>query len=859
MFYSYADKQGEGFFGSWQLRQIAFDTMRRYLYYSEPTKDAVPIAHTDANTATMTSGTVAITTTTSTSLQPSNPAERESATAVAAESICSPSRLVWKKKMKVTAVVPVATSANFVHRTGNERDLYQLEIKGESRHLATGEYPPAGPLLCPSAGLSTMERARCNASNEAYIRDPFFLKELFDALRDQFDEMARARVLAAASAATEEGGGTDANNNNSSSNSPHGGGEGGANAVNFGVQTLISPRRQKTEAGMSDALTTAAVVPMRVILRCRDEREFRRLWYLLQTVLGYDKLIVRPYRGLPPYDPRNGVAFAHIPMAVWHTFKALDKAVFYTFMRGNFYALGRSSGDAPPTASNGSRSQLAALPKLKRVLDVAYLCITHDSVLCMRESGNIPRWLRLAEVQEFHWDVVAKSGATKNASPFCVFLSDAPIPDLFFEPTAPAYGADSIASYDPLVDVRRIAHVIHDTCFASFSIRRVIRIKEVADTSMEAYVARTVREGTRLPALQTGSGINSTLSCPLPKEQLAVVWQQVQSELLERGNMANRAAIPIYRTNARDVELSEDQLSAVERELEDERERGDDVVGMPLERARQLERRRRGSAKSSNNANRTRQRHRDVNRGIDGGAASRESSSAATATGPTSLTGASYSNTTASTTTTTTTTQVMPLTIELLQTPQLQGRFATTITHLQGHAGGARSGVGSKSERSDCSSPDASTAAASEYSSYLVPGARYLTQEEWQSCGYTSPASPLSAAAAPASAVHAVEAETTAAALPLPLQTPASANGDSGASRAPATSSQRDSGASSFAVEVSRGASVAKATSAHHGGGGGGADRRSYAEERTVNEIVGRSMAALDGSRVDLDQMDKTR
>ncbi|KPA74465.1 hypothetical protein ABB37_09144 [Leptomonas pyrrhocoris] len=826
MFYTYADKQGESLFGSWQLRQVAFDTMRRYLYYSEPTRDAFPLTHNNASSSVTASaadnGINTPTAAAAASSQPSSTTERESeaaAAAAAAEAATDPnsfpSKLVWKRKMKVTAVVPVATRASFVQRTANERDLYQLEIKGESRPLATGEYPSAGPLLCPSAGLSRLERARCNANNAAYIRDPFFLKELFDALRDQFEEMTKAKVCAAAESGASDGG--------------------NAEPVDFGVQTLVSPRRQKTVAGVD-----AATVSVRVVLRCRDEREFRRLWYVLQTVLGYDKLIVRPYRGLPPYDPRNGVAFAHIPMAVWHTFKALDKAVFYTFMRGNFYAL-ESTGDAVT----------AAVPKLKRVLEGAYLCITHDSVLCMRESGSIPRWLRLAEVQDFHWDVVSRDNRVNTATPFCAFLSDAPIPDLFFEPTAPAYGADAIASYDPLVDVRRVASVIHDTCFASYNTRRVIRIKEVPDASIEAYVGRMVREGTRLPGLQTGSGHNSTLSCPLPKEQLAVVWQQVQSELLERGNMANRAAIPIYRTNARDVELSEDQLSTVERELEEERERRDEVVGMPLERARQLERRRRAVVENAN-AHRTRPRHRDVVSGSGGGGGLR---AAATVPVQTSNNGssnpASGAATTPTTTNTTTITQVMPLTMELLQTPQLQGQFATTVTRLA-HQGGDPSGSGSKSERS---SQTESTAVGSDYSSYVVPGARYLTQEEWQSGGYASPVSSVPA-------VH--DTPTTAAGaaptLSVTMSTAPAASSRNAVTtpttgRAQAGAPHRNSNTSGFVEEMSSGGDFERTTNAPEGG----AARHRYAEERTINEIVNRSMAALDGSRADLDQMDRKK
>lgn len=787
MFYTYAEKQGGGFFGSWQMRQVSFDTLRRYLYYSEAVKNELPVAHSHTSEAadpTTTSGDNR-----SSGNVAAQPAHTDQATPSSASLECAvsevtvpPTSFTWRRKVKVTGVLPLATRPEFsADRCLHERDFYRLEIEGESRPMARGETPPAGPLLCPAAGLSQHERSRCNWSNDAYIRDPFFLKELFDSLRDQFEYLEAERARAAAAAVDSGDGAADLTSNS---------------VVGAGVQTLVSPRGPKGEP-----LHEGVVVPVRLIFRFRDEREFRRFWYVLQSVLGYDKLIVRPYRGLPPYDPRNGVAFAHIPMSVWHTFHSLDKAVFYTFMRGNVYTLEEASCGG--TASNSAAfhessmsGSFASTLRLKRILKGAYLCVTHDSVLCMRDSGSIPRWLRLAEVQEFHWNLVARDSAANVLAPFCVFISDELIPDLFFEPLPPVHGTDAIATYTPLVDVRRLACVIHDSCFASLSTRRVIRMREVQDASMESYVARTVREGQRRPVLEREVGYNSTLSCPLPKEQLATVWQQVQAELLERGNMANRVAIPIYASNARDVELSEGQLSAVERALDDTRERRDDIVGMPLERARQLERHDRAAAAVFTPANRPRQRHRDTRVGVHrnptpirvSASAARERASPATPSP------------------TTTVARVMPLTMELLQTPQIQGYFAAgtvsgqAVQVLERDQGDASS-VQSKS----CSE---STVVASEYSSYLVPGARYISPEEWQNGAYAT-AAPALSADCPAD---------------VPRRSAAALGADGGA------------------------ASTGKTFPA--------AASPPYGEERTLNEIIGRSMAALEESRTDLHHLD---
>ncbi|GET91260.1 hypothetical protein, unknown function [Leishmania tarentolae] len=782
MFYTLAEKQGSGFFGTWQMRQVAFDTLRRYLYYSEEVDKELPVVH--SHTAETANANAITPDTRSSSNVGAQPVHTAHATPSSGSVECSvsevavpPESFTWRRKVKVTGVVPLATMPDFSADRGiSERDFYQLEIKGESRPMVRGETPPAGPLLCPAAGLSQAERSRCNWKNDAYIRDPFFLKELFDSLRDQFECLGAERARAAAAAAES---GHSAPVLTSSS------------VVGVGVQTIVSPRGSKGEL-----LHQGAVVPVRLLFRSRDERDFRRFWYVLQSVLGYDKLIVRPYRGLPPYDPRNGVAFAHIPMSVWHTFQSLDKAVFYTFLRGNVYTLAETSSAAGASSAaaleDSSRSvRFSNTPTLKRILHGAYLCITHDSVLCMRDTGNIPRWLRLAEVQEFHWDLVARDATGRMLAPFCVFISDKPIPDLFFEPLPPAHGMEAIAAYTPLVDVRRLACVIHDSCFASLSTRRVIRMTEVQDASMESYVARTIQEGQRRPTLERGLGYNSTLSCPLPKEQLATVWQQVQAELLERGNMANRAAIPIYPSNAKDVELSEDQLSAVERALDDDRERRDDIVGMPLERARQLRRLGRTAAPVAARANRLHRRHRDRTAGAHSDPAQLLTSASA----------AREQTSDATSSTATTVTRVMPLTMELLQTPQIQGHFSAGVASRQSVQvwRGDENDASSGHSRS-CTE---STVVASEYSSYVVPDARYISREEWQSGAYSTVGSAI------------------------PADCPADTPHYSGT-----------------AVGVVGSAPPRDKTAV-------AAVAPQYAAERTLNEIIDRSMAALEESRTD--------
>eukprot|EP00796_Vickermania_ingenoplastis_P009701 gene9701-6798_t len=539
MYFTYAEKVGNSFIQEWRTRIVAFDSSRRYLYYSEPVperRSPAPEPQDGENNFLFSQE------------DPIN----------AVDTSISLSQVTWKQKIKVLSVEPVMTQVEFSIDDPHlrERDLYRLRIRGEARPLADLETPPVGPLLCPSAVLRPFPE-RLTGNNKNLIDDPFLLKEIFNALKDQYQKIndERSRIEQEASSA------------------------GKAFPV-FSHQTIDSPKKP---SGFWFASKKS------VLLRCRDEREFRRFWYVLQIVLGYDKLIVRPYRGLPPYDPRNGISFAHIPICVWHTFKDLDKAVFYIFTRG-FLLNCVDSENAPreqpstveehePSSPRGRRDAL----RVDIALKSAFLCITHDMVLVMRDTGNVPYWVRLQEVSEFSFNVT-------SVQPFVVFLTDANAPDIVFVPQPPLFGPDAIRNFDPRYEVRRIEKIMHDSCFASHTIRRVIRIREVKDNSFGAYARRMASEGRRLDTRATvGYTSTSTVSCPLPKEQLATVWNQVQAELIQRAQNTrdNRLAIPLYTDTATHIDLTPDQLTRLGQHLAAEREGRDDIVGVPLAELRQ--------------------------------------------------------------------------------------------------------------------------------------------------------------------------------------------------------------------------------------------------------------------------------
>ena len=552
MFYTYAEKQGNVFFDGWQMRQLAFDTMRRYLYYSDsitPEKIAYPNANdnplppatsedsfTDGEDSAASLATAGENPTISqiTVRAPLSPVSQQRRFNEAPPPPNDPEDVQWRKKIKVDMIVLVGKEHAFLLEDSHlkETDLFQVEIHGEVRPLAAGETPSPGPLLTPSSGLSGLPE-RITVENDEFIRDQFFLRELYEALRDQFANLRMERERAELAS-----------------------GQPVLPPSARRTQTLESPRAKNGTAYRGSRI--------KVVFRMRTEYEFRRFWYVVQTVLGYDKLSARPYRGLPPYDPRNGLIFSMIPMCVWHTFKALDKAVFYTFLRGDL--VGRNASGGLCVALRG-----------------AYLCITHDTVLVLRDTGNIPRWIKLQQVREFHYNAT-------SSRPFVGFLSDPGAPDIIFLPQPPIYGPDAIRRFSPSLEVLRLYHVIHETCFASLEIRRVIDLQEIPEMSVRGFVARYERETGRRLDFDPAVGYSSTLSCPLPKEQLAQVWREVQSIYASRDPaVVSRAAIPLYQNNTNDTDLTPEQLEALSRRLARERASRDDIVGLSFEEAHRIQ------------------------------------------------------------------------------------------------------------------------------------------------------------------------------------------------------------------------------------------------------------------------------
>lgn len=250
-------------------------------------------------------------------------------------------------------------------------------------------------------------------------------------------------------------------------------------------------------------------------------------------------------------------------MYVWHTFKSLDRAVIYSFVRGDM--IGREG-----------RGEVCTL------LKGGFLCVSHDTVFVMRETGHITRWVSLNRVHHFYYNI--------GDHPYFSFISDPGYPDIIFVPQPPSFGTESIKQFSARLEVLRVHRVIHDTCFASVVERRVIEIEErQQDGRALAFLKSKEAEGYQFQF--TPSTLpDGVVSCPLPKEQLGNLWREVQTLFAERDQaMLNAAAVPLYANNTNEVPLTREQMEMITQRLNRERGQRDQIVGVSYAMAQHIE------------------------------------------------------------------------------------------------------------------------------------------------------------------------------------------------------------------------------------------------------------------------------
>eukprot|EP00796_Vickermania_ingenoplastis_P001673 gene1673-1038_t len=543
MYYSYAEKKGPLFMG-WSMREIAFDCSHRYLYYSEEAKEhqivpcsGPPIISTDIGLVHSNTSVGSNENSNSSLQSPMHyspnlrlPTRSPMSFPTAPRSPHDPHDILWKAKIKVDGLSCAAHTHEYKVYDPHlkEYDFYQMEIYGERRPIAHEEIPPPEPLLCPSSGLAGMP-GRCTLDNEEFIRDPFFQRELFESLKTLFMNIRIDQETAAA----REG-----------RTLPREKGE---------IRTLQSPKKNTAAApGNGDRVA--------IQLRFRTEYEFRRFLYVIKTVLGYDKLTIRPYRGFPPYDPRNGIILAHIPLYKWHTFKNLQKSPIYSFVRGDL--MGRSADNR----------------RTITLLKGGFLCVSHDTAMVLRDEGGAYCEVRLQHVEHFRYNYSCPQ-------PYLAFISDVGHTDVIFVPSPPLFGHDSISRFNAREEVIRVHRIVHETCFCSQDIRRVIQIQEVEARSVQRFVDELIAEfeAVRVDLLDPQAHYS------VADVHLPAVWEQAQENTrrLRTRSTQSETAIPLYGNHTNQV-LTTEQLEALQRRLEAEPRPPNEIVGISLQEAEQL-------------------------------------------------------------------------------------------------------------------------------------------------------------------------------------------------------------------------------------------------------------------------------
>lgn len=510
----------------------------------------------------------------------------------------SPHAVVWKRKIKIDCFACAAHNHEFKTYDPHlkENDFYQIELGGESRTLSKGEIPPPEPLLCSSAGLSGMP-GRCVLENDEFIRDPFFQKELYDSLKTLFSNIRLEQYTAAMrenrpfelpmyrtiTSPRGSGGkedfvpGQGSSHHNSPTSYHARGGDGGSDGFPSGPASSVTTTSHTNGAALAQSTSSNSSSPSGPMVsfagkilgktadrvyftfRFRTEYEFRRFFYVLKTVLGYDKLTLRPYRGFPPYDPRNGIILAHLPLYRWHSFKCLQKSMIYSFVRGDLY--GRTM--------DNSRTVV--------LLKGGFLCMNHDSVVVLRDEGRAFCKLRLLHVEHFRYNYDC-------SHPYCAFISDVGHTDIFFVPQPPLFGEDSISRFYPKEEVMRIRRLVYETCFCSLGIRRVIDLKEVLYPNILVFIDAYIKEFERIRV----DYLNPMVPYTPTNESFPSVWGEAQGHIrqLRHARLSNfsESAIPLYENHTNHL-LSNKKLEAIRHRIAERTraEQQDEIIGIAVE------------------------------------------------------------------------------------------------------------------------------------------------------------------------------------------------------------------------------------------------------------------------------------
>lgn len=186
--------------------------------------------------------------------------------------------------------------------------------------------------------------------------------------------------------------------------------------------SFFSLRRRGKGGGPGGAAKDEKTVQLQ--FRAANYDVFRIVSLRVRQALVRHGLCGPLHAGLPPYDPRNGIALATVPLHLRHAFRRLNDVVFYSLQVGHVVYV---------------RQQREV-----RGME-GYLCITHDSILLLQLDGKCPRWLDLE-------DIVGVQYVLRGNHSFISIRAAEPYPDFVFIPIIPSYPPNSTFDSEECVE-----------------------------------------------------------------------------------------------------------------------------------------------------------------------------------------------------------------------------------------------------------------------------------------------------------------------------------------------------------------------------------------------------------------------
>lgn len=402
----------------WKLREVAFDSKFRYLYYS------AALRLSDLEAVVQDSGD-------GYSLSLSSSASRR------------PS-VTWKQKIKVTSLdyeadrycVP-PTSASF-----DEHILLTLTVTGFERALEKPDKRRSGRSSRAEGSFagSSIGRPASEGPGDDEVPEPEFpsmelhvedyhvqrTAQQQDELEDEEEDLFRDIELYPdedENPITGHGDDSEGSETNDEEDE-----ESESDSIvplsptTLSLEQLTGKQRQQQFQKQTQKVT--------ITFRAPNYDVYRMFSLRLRQALVRHGVCPPLHCGLPQYDPRNGIALATVPLHLRYAFRRLNDVVFYSLQSGH-------------TVYVRHMREVRGLH--------GYLCITHDSVLLLQDDGKCPRWLDLE-------DIVGIDYVLQGSHSFVSLLAREPYPDFVFIPIFPSY--PMCASFDAEETVEGIVSML---------------------------------------------------------------------------------------------------------------------------------------------------------------------------------------------------------------------------------------------------------------------------------------------------------------------------------------------------------------------------------------------------------------